>query len=277
MEILLVSAIIPVALLCFYIYKKDRHKEPPGLLISLFIFGALICVPVVIGEIIVGEIFSVEESESFVEIFINAFLSIALVEEGFKWLVTYYRGYKNREFDEVYDIIVYSVFTSLGFACIENIMYVFSYGLTTAIMRAITSVPGHASFGVLMGYFMSKAKVNGISGQKSLKSNNLFLSILVPTVFHTLFDAILSWNNDSFMIVFFIFDIAMVVYCFLIVKKMSKIQQNISSHVKTGSIKPNKDGTVYYVPTKTVVKFCPFCGRNVEGKNFCPQCGFKVK
>ena len=278
MEILLAAAIIPVVLLCFYIYKKDQHKEPKGLLASLLALGALICIPVVIGEIIVGEIFSIEESESFIEIFINVFFAVAIVEEGFKWIVTYFRGYKNREFDEVYDIIVYSVFASLGFACIENIMYVFSYGLGTAVMRALTSVPGHASFGVLMGYYMSKAKVNEINGQKSLKNKNLLLSLLIPTIFHTLFDAILSWDNDSFMLIFFIFDIAMVVYCFLIVKKMSKIQQNLSTNIDKGIITESKEGTINYAPkSEREIKFCPICGRSAEGNNFCPQCGFKFK
>ena len=280
MEILLAAAIIPVVLLCFYIYKKDQHKEPKKLLISLLVLGALTCIPVVIGEIIVGEIVGIEDdAETFLEIFIIVFLSVALIEEGFKWLVTYFKGYKNREFDEIYDIIVYAVYASLGFAGIENIMYVFSYGFETALLRAITSVPGHACFGILMGYYLSKAKVGEINGQKSIKTNNIFLSILIPTLFHTFYDAILTVDSDWSMLIFIVFDIAMVVYCFLIVRKMSKIQQTLSTNIDKGVITETKEGTINYDAPKSEgeIKFCPICGRSAEGNNFCPQCGFKLK
>ena len=280
MEILLFASIIPVVLLGIYIYKKDQHKEPIGLLASIFILGVLSCIPVVITEVFVGELFPIDETtSSFLEIFINVFIGVGLIEEGFKWLVTYFRGYKHREFDEVYDIIVYAVFASLGFACIENIMYVFSYGLGTAAMRAVTSIPGHASFGILMGYFLSKAKVNELNGEKSLRSKNLFLSIFIPTLFHTTFDAILTSNLDLAIIIFFIFDIGMVIYCFNIVKKMSKIQQNLTTNIQKGTITEKKDGTIQYTwkDENKEYHFCPICGKNVEGYNFCPNCGLKLK
>ena len=68
----------------------------------------------------------------------------------------------------------------------------------------------------------------------------------------------------------------MVIYCFGIVKKMSKIQNNISINIDSGAIKENKEGLIDY-KAKGPMNFCPICGKNIEGANFCPNCGFKVK
>ena len=146
-------AVIPVIVLCFFIYIKDSHKEPSSLLLKLFFGGFLVTIPILIAELFLSIFFSPDKVSSFILIFIFSFISIAIVEEGFKWLVVKWLGFKNKEFDEIYDIIVYSVFVSLGFACIENILYVYQNGLSTGYMRAVLSVPGHTCFGVFMGYY----------------------------------------------------------------------------------------------------------------------------
>ena len=280
MELLIMSAILPVILLGGYIYKKDIHKEPKSLISKIFIFGMISCIPVIICELIVGTVFDVETTPSFIEAFINVFFGVAIIEEGFKWLITHKFGYKSREFDEIYDVIVYATFASLGFACLENILYVIGDGFGTAIARALLSIPGHACDGIFMGYFMSKAKVNEMNNQHALAKKNLLFSLLVPTISHTIYDALLSVENDEAILVFLAFHIITVIICFIIVKKMSKIQQNITTNVEVGNIKQTDTGVTYNTQAITnneVIKFCPICGRKVEGYNFCPNCGFKVK
>ena len=279
MEVLLFLAIIPVVILCSYVYKKDLHREPKKLLISIFIWGALTCIPAIIFETLFGSIFDTEDASlPFIEIFINVFFGIALIEELGKYIVTKLKGYNSREFDEIYDIIVYAVYASLGFACLENIGYVLENGIGTAILRAVISVPGHACFGVLMGYYMSKAKVCEMNGSTIKKKKNMFLALLVPTLFHTGFDAFLSTDADFGIIGFIVLDIVMVIYCFGLVKKMSKVQNNVSVNIENGTIKENKDGLIDFKnKSKEEMKFCPVCGKNVEGMNFCPSCGFKIK
>ena len=279
MAILLFLAVIPVIILCSYINKKDIHGEPRKLLISIFIWGAITCLPAAFLETFVGGIFETEkETLPFSEIFINVFFGIAFIEEIVKWLVTRIKGYKSREFDEIFDIIVYAVFASLGFACLENIFYVFENGVGVAIMRAIVSIPGHGCFGILMGYYMSKAKVNEINGSFIKKTKNMILSLFVPSLFHAIYDSFLSTNLDYALLLFIIFDIFMVVYCFGIVKKMSKIQNNISINMENGSIKENKEGFIDFKnKSKEKIKNCPVCGKNVEGVNFCSNCGLKIK
>ena len=225
--LLIFAAIFPVALLCYFVYKKDINKEPKGLLAKLFCFGMLTCFPAAFAEAALSDIVPVEDpSIGFIHMLINVFIGVALMEEGFKWIVTKSCGYNSKEFDEIYDIILYAVFVSLGFACLENVLYVLQYGMSNAIMRAVTSIPGHASFGVIMGYFLSKAKINQLNGNTNNVNKNLVLSIIMPTLLHAIYDAILMAGLST--IIFLVFDIAMVAYCFVLVDKMSRVQYNLS-------------------------------------------------
>ena len=283
MNYLFTAAVLPVALLCYYIYAKDVNREPGNVLAKLFFFGALIVIPVIIVEILLTGIFSTEKVYDFLIVFVNVFISIALVEEGFKWLVVRNVGYDNREFDEVYDIIVYAVFVSLGFACVENVLYVFSNGLSNAVLRAFTAIPGHTCFGVVMGYFMAKAKVASISNNNGLYVKNIVLSLLIPMLFHTMYDALLTWYTNAKMdwiiLAFLLFDIIMVTVCFITVNKTSRVQQNLNENLDAGSI-VNNNGQIKLVDTQIPnqnINFCPLCGTNVSTGNFCPKCGLKIR
>lgn len=275
-------AVAPVIVLCHFIYKKDLHKESPKILGKLFTLGFLSCVPVLVVELILDIYFPTENVSSNITLFINIFISVALVEEGFKWLVTKKNGYDSQEFDEIYDIIVYSVFASLGFACIENILYVFTMGLSTGITRAIFSIPGHTCFSVLMGYYLSKAKLASVNNNNSLYGRNLFLSLFVPALVHATYDFLIFANLNG---LFFFADIVMVCVCFKTVDKISKMQQSINNNLSNGSLAGDDGGHIQYVPTGAVgdgtqgqqINFCPVCGRKVNGGNFCSSCGFKLR
>lgn len=275
--ILLVAAIIPVIILCNHVYQKDINKEPKKLLFKIFMFGVLSCIPIVIVELLLGEIFPVEkEGMNFVTAFINVFISIALVEEGFKWIVTKKCGYDNKEFDEVYDIIVYAVFASLGFACLENILYVLGNGLGNALLRAVTSIPGHACFGISMGYYLSKAKINSYNNSSKTK-NTMLLSIVVPTLLHTAYDALLFIASDLSIILFFVFDITMVVYCFKLVNKMARVQSYMNN--MNSNMYNNMSNNMYnnnYI-NQGSMKYCPMCGSNNNNFTYCPYCGYRIK
>ena len=278
MELLLLSAILPIAALCWFVYKKDPNKEPTDLLMKLLGFGALSTIPVIIAEIFFSPVRN-EKSTSFLAIFIGTFIGVALIEEGFKWIFVKTKAYNNREFDEIYDIIVYSVFVSLGFAGIENILYVVQYGLGTAILRAVLSVPGHACFAVFMGYYFSKAKVASISHNQSLYIRNMVFSLLVPTLFHTMYDALITWYSNTqqgeIVIYFLLFDVMMVVIGFIIVNKTSKVQQSLYTNIEEGTL-VNNQGKLELQGVKDA-KFCPLCGNNVTNSNYCSRCGLKIR
>ena len=131
-----------------------------------------------------------------------------------------------------YDAIVYSVYSSLGFAVVENVLYVLPSDLSTGIMRAFLSVPGHACDSVLMGYFLGKAKYNDIHGKKFLSYINLLLSILIPSIQHTIYDSILFYvniNSEENILyeIFLVFVLITYLVSFLIVKTVSSINKNM--------------------------------------------------
>ncbi len=283
-DVLLYAAIFPVVLLCYYIYKKDVHKESAKILTKLFVFGFFSAIPIIIVELLLGKFFPTEGVSNPIFIFINVFIAVAFVEEGFKWIITKKVGYDGKEFDEIYDIIVYSVYVSLGFACIENILYVMLYGFGTAVSRALLSIPGHTCFAIAMGYFMAKAKIGSINNNKSVYIRNLVYSILISSLIHTVYDALIFCG---FVSVFFLFDILMVILCFRAVNRLSKMQINVINNVSSGNLVCDNGGNIQYNNISKEVdeaqqiskqfNFCPICGRKVTEGNFCSSCGFKLK
>lgn len=220
-------AILPTIILCFFVYQKDvLEKEPLGLLMGLFFTGVASTIPAALMESIIMMFFDATNT-SFLNIFLISFIGISLIEEGYKALFAYTIGYRNRNFNHIYDGIVYCVFLSLGFATFENILYVTEYGISTGLLRAIVSVPGHAFFGVAMGYYMGIAKLHDKKNNQDKKRLNLSLSIIMPIIFHGLFDFLLLVNNETLMLVFFCFVGVLYVYSYLKIRKLSRIMRLI--------------------------------------------------
>lgn len=277
---LVFAAVLPVVVLCFFVYIRDPNKEPLSLLLKIFFLGVLIALPVVVVELALDKIFPIDatQTSSFIHLLFNVFMGVALVEEVFKWLVVKVFGYNNKEFDEIYDIIVYSVFSSLGFACIENILYVLSNGLSTAITRAIFSIPGHMCFGVIMGYFFSKAKISSLNDM-AMRSRNLAFSLLVPSLMHALYDALLFDGQVWSILVFLLLDLMMVIVCICVVISISKVQNNVRLNIDNGVIIKKDPGNIEVVPQSVEgekYNYCPVCGRAAGNGNFCGGCGMKL-
>jgi RsiW-degrading membrane proteinase PrsW (M82 family) len=148
-------------------------------------------------------------------VFYEAFIVAALNEEALKFMAFMIFIWNDRNFNENFDGIVYAVFISLGFAGIENILYVIQGGIGTGILRAFTSVPGHALDGVFMGYFLARAKFN-----PALKYENLFLAFIVPFLLHGIWDFLIFLIRDNqgpglFVGIFLLFFILFVVSLYL--------------------------------------------------------------
>lgn len=208
-------AVLPVLILMIFIYAKDKYnKEPLGLLLKAFLFGGLSCIPAILMEM--GLQMFVPPSEMVIaNSAYQGFIVAGFSEELCKLMMLSLAIWKSKEFDEYFDGIVYATFVALGFACIENIGYVFGAGnltdsLSTGIMRAILSVPGHFLFGVTMGYFFSLAKFD-----PRHRFLNLIKALLLPMLLHGTFDTLLFISNGApifsgiLLIVFIIFDIKM--------------------------------------------------------------------
>jgi RsiW-degrading membrane proteinase PrsW (M82 family) len=180
---LLILALAPGLAIALYIYLKDRHeREPLGLLIASFFYGVLSTIITLVISLPLNVIIELKDDD-VVQQFANAFFRVALVEEFSKFIFLRFILYYNKNFNEPFDGIVYAVMIGMGFATLENILYVFQFGMATGFLRMVTAVPAHASFAILMGYFIGKAK---FSSQARLF--NVFIGLFVATLFHGLYD-----------------------------------------------------------------------------------------
>ncbi len=187
--IIIAAALLPAILLWGYIWKMDRKKEPTSLLIKATCYGVLICLPVAMVEsMISGVLFGEGGPTTLFGTTVDAFMVAAIPEEAFK-LFALHRILKNNPyFDEHFDGIVYAVCVGLGFAGLENILYLFDNAddwLSVAFLRSLMAVPGHYAFAVLMGYYYSVYHfVN-----RSRRTRAMIL--VAPVLAHGLYDALL--------------------------------------------------------------------------------------
>lgn len=198
MILLLSVAIAPGLALFSYFYLRNQiSAEPSRTLFHTFIYGAILTFPI----LFIQHVFEVEHI--FQSMFLRNVLFTSLLEEFFKWLILVMAIYQHVEFDDPYDGILYGASVSLGFATVENILYIFTFGMDTAFLRALLPVSSHAIFGVVMGYYLGRAKFALSESSKPL----LFIALLAPLSLHMMYNGILSikWISLYFMIPFMLF------------------------------------------------------------------------
>lgn len=220
MRTLIQIGLAPTIICLFYIYIRDKYEnEPLKLLFTGVLFGLIITVPIIFTEKFIMRF--IPEDDNVINSFFISFAVAALVEEGFKYAVLFFLTWKLKCFNERFDGIVYSVFISLGFAGIENIMYVLNPvfgGFNTAVARAVFSVPGHAFFGVSMGYYFALAKF-----VPEHKGKYIIYAFAVPFLLHGFYDFILLAKINFGMLIF----VAFIVY--LWVNGFRKIRKHIQT------------------------------------------------
>jgi RsiW-degrading membrane proteinase PrsW (M82 family) len=219
--VLLLIALAPCLFLLWYFYCRDKYEpEPKKMIMKIFLLGAVMVIPAGIIEIIIMSGLEAITS-GILYIFIISFFVIAPSEELFKYVVVKHAAYNSIEFNEVMDGIVYTVSASLGFATIENIIYVLQHGMGTGIARAFLAVPGHAFFGAVMGYYIGLAKFNR-QKEKSLLARGIVFAILL----HGLYDFLILTSTALA-----VFAIPLIVILGFIVRKNVK-KAEILSRVK---------------------------------------------
>ncbi len=212
---LLVLSLAPVLIIAGYIYFRDKYeKEPIKLLLFALLAGSLTVIPVLFVEQFLSKftvLFSGLAASAW-----TAFVVAAFSEELFKFIALYLLIWKSREFNEKFDGIVYAVYISLGFAAVENVMYVMEGGLSTGIMRAVTAVPAHAIFGITMGFYFGLAKFY------EKERNVLKLKALAyPILLHGIYDFIIMTGIQWLTIVFFAFVVFLYIFGLKKVKQLS--------------------------------------------------------
>jgi RsiW-degrading membrane proteinase PrsW (M82 family) len=189
---ILSAGIAPGLALLSYFYLKDEYdSEPISVVLRTFLYGALLVFPIMFIQ-------HVLETETLVKSgLVDAFFSSSLLEEFFKWFILFYAIYPHVEFDEPFDGIVYGVAVSLGFATVENVFYLVANGVGDAMTRALLPVSSHALFGVIMGFYIGKAKFT-----EGNKAKWVVVSLLLPFILHGLYDFILISQEHWIYIIF---------------------------------------------------------------------------
>jgi protease PrsW len=210
---LIILALAPVFIIAIYIYFRDKYeKEPIRMLIKALIIGVIAVVPILFAESFLQMIYI--QTGTILDAAYRAFIIAGLSEEFFKYAGVYLLIWNNKYFNEKFDGIVYAVFVSLGFAAVENIMYVMDGGYQVAYTRFLTAVPAHAIFGVLMGYYLGIAHM-----YKELRSRFLKYAFLIPFLLHGFYDFILMSGLPYLWFVF----IGFVVYLYVLAFKRMKV------------------------------------------------------
>lgn len=194
MNIAFISAVLPVLLLLFFIYRKDSlNPEPLGKLLLTFFVGCLCVIPAGLMETVLMPLAPSAETAPVLNGVVDGYLVAGLSEELCKLLLLLWVIWRSRHFDEYFDGIVYATFLSLGFACVENIGYVLGGEdpMSTALMRGLLAVPAHFLFAVTMGYYVSLAKFDPEGRRR-----HLFLALLYPVLLHGTYDALLMVSTN---------------------------------------------------------------------------------
>lgn len=211
---IIAAALLPVVILLWLIYRRDKYcPEPADQLRKAFGYGIL--------SLVVSLVFSLpfkamglfsSEYSNLMGAFRWAFFGAAIPEETAKFIMLWLLVRRSKYFDEAIDGIVYAVFVSLGFAALENIMFLFNNSerwIAVGIARAILSVPMHYAVGVLMGYYYSQYRF-------SVKpSRKLIVCVLgVPIFCHGLYDFFVMSISTLPPLLILLFLILLVVFCF---------------------------------------------------------------
>ena len=221
---LFLLGILPAVLLLVFIRRKDKvEKEPAGLLVKLFLLGALSTVfAVIVGTAAEKLIGFFVPLDSTLGIFLNYFFAVALVEETGKYIMLKKGSWNHPAFNYTFDAAVYAVTVSLGFATLENLMYLADGSVHLAILRGVLSVPGHAIDGVYMGFFYGAAKRCALLGDDAGQRRNLRFALIVPTLLHGFYDFTLSLGSTFAMIAFFVFEIIVTIAAVRLVNRLSR-------------------------------------------------------
>lgn len=221
--LLLLIALAPSAALIIYFYRKDKYeKEPLSLLLKAFFAGFFVTFLIIVVELIL--MFAAAGIKSqIIRIFFFSFVIAACVEEGFKFLVFKLLIYKNKEFNEPYDGILYAVMISLGFATLENIFYVISFYLkagfagmvSVGIERAILAVPMHALAAVIMGYYLGMAK---LTRDKRLEKKYIFAGLGLAILAHGFYDFFILFNTAFSLICMLILGLFCIIFSLKAIK-----------------------------------------------------------
>ena len=218
------AAVIPALFLLSYVYRQDQvEREPAQLLLSLVLQGIFAtAIAKVLERLGLFAVNAVARQGTLLYSALLYFGVVAFAEEGAKYALLKRRTWGAPDFNYRFDGVVYAVFVSLGFALWENLGYVFTYGIGTALIRAITAIPGHACFGVYMGCWYGQAYDAYRRGDDARSGACRKMALLLPAVLHGAYDFLADVTERVSPWYFLIFVAVMFFLTFRLVHRLSR-------------------------------------------------------
>lgn len=205
--LVLVAIAPPIAFLMFILRHDRAEPEPIRMVLKIMLLGALSIIPAAIIQLAVLEQ-PFFQGGGIIGAALESFLVVAPSEELVKLAVVLIFAWGNRNFNERFDGIVYTGAAAIGFALAENIFYVLDLGLTVGILRAVTAIPGHTFTGILMGYYVGRAK---FSETNSARNSNILKGFLIAYSLHALYNTLVLSDTAAALLM-----VPLVVFYFVI-------------------------------------------------------------
>ena len=226
MRIILLAGLIPPLFLIHYIYKLDKiEKEPVRLLAKLFFAGCLTTVAASLLEqvgLMLLQHYVDPQRSGLLYLMIMNFAIVGVAEEGVKLFALRRITWFNDNFNYRFDAIVYSVCVAMGFAAAENIMYIFSFGIGVAPIRAITAIPMHCITGIFMGHYYGQAKLSENTHHWSAMKMYNICTLLIPVLLHGFYDFAASAEDGMLSVIFLVYVVVVDVIAFLSIRNFAK-------------------------------------------------------
>ena len=218
-------AILPalIFIIIFSLMDRDLIKKKWFTLFAIFVIGAIGAYVTYRFEMHFGSYFKKVKDSNYFEVLFYAIFGVAIFEEGYKWLLPTLLSIKDKTLSNL-DIFIYSIFSSIGFALYENIIfYAIPYGLSNSISRMFTAFPSHICFAIFMGYFLSLSRKH--TGIKKILF--IILSLIIPIIIHALYNSFL-YNKELNLIIYYqIYYILLLITSLLIVYRIKKNNKNV--------------------------------------------------
>lgn len=226
---LLLLAVAPSVALIAFILLHDRYdKEPFGMLVKVFFFGMLSSIPILGVELLLG---SFNFFRGILGIAIQAFIVVGFTEEFFKRFVVVKTALYHPEFNEKLDGIVYCCMASLGFATVENVIYVLQLGMTDPsvwLLRAIISVPTHMLLGIVMGYYLGLFR---FGSYRNNAASNYKKALYIPAIIHGAFDFVLMSGFNYYLFLFVPIVISLWIAGMVMLRRFTKASKEEHSYL----------------------------------------------
>jgi protease PrsW len=251
-------SLLPCVVWLIYFYRHSRYKRPPLRLIALtFALGAFSTIPALFLNVIGRNLFYLFAGKTQITDILFFFCVVGPVEEGIKMLMVWIYAYRQPEFDEPLDGVIYSAAAALGFAAVENIFYISQNNPLFVLLRGPLSNPGHALFSAVWGLALCEAKTkpNLTSERAPIVIKGWLIAAMLHALFNTMLEGATKWHNGFFVVL-----IVAMVALFLWVRSRTRY------HAETS---PHREGTML-MPTR---RYCQQCGAKGKAGMPCPRCG----